>query len=204
MNSPLPTFWKWFYQGAGGRPGFRRLINGWLLFHVGIAVVLTELISAPVAVVAEKTLLPVMAIFVGLTFSWAGNAHALLQSDEIIDLAKNRKGGIAEYVFTFQLSILVLLVAIGLWVLPSLQLPYVLESVGGRREAELLGEIILYAVLSISLRTSWQAVLGANMLLLVRAELRRDQSHSSLPPKQSAGRTMPDDRQGDAEEAAHR
>lgn len=112
-----------------------------------------------------------MAIFVGLTFSWAGNAHALLQSPEILKFAENSGDGIEGYIFSFQLSILVLLVTMAFWVMPSLEIAYPLRSGFGLNAFNFLSEWLLYSLLAMALRSSWHAVLGANLLLLVRAKL---------------------------------
>lgn len=171
MVSKLPEFWLWFLRGSGGRPGFRRLVNRWLWLHLLVGVVLASAVDLSIDQVAEKALMPLLAILVGLTFSWAGNAHALLQSSEIIELAKNRAGGLAEYIFTFQLCILVILVTIGCWVLPSLKLPYFMRGVIAQQRFDWVAAVGMYALLSLAVRTSWHAVLGANMLLLSKARL---------------------------------
>lgn len=174
MASSLPGFWCWFLAGAGGRAGYRRLVNRWLVLHVVVGAALATLVDLRVEDVAEKALIPLLAILVGLTFSWAGNAHALLQSDEIIELANNRDGGIAEYIFTFQLCILVILVTIACWVIPSLQLPYLLKWLVPQSRFDRVAACVLYALVSLAVRTSWQAVLGANMLLLSRVRMLTD------------------------------
>lgn len=132
------------------------------------------LIRSDLAGIAQIALLPLMAIFVGLTFSWAGNAHALLQSPEIIKFASFRNGGVAEYIFTFQLSILVILVTVLLWIIPVLRVHYLLSGWIPLSYFNFAASILLYSLLSLSFRTSWQAVLGANMLLLVRSRMMGD------------------------------
>lgn len=171
VATKLPEFWRWFITGTGGRAGYRRIVNRWLLVHIAIGLVLAFSISASIVDVASRALLPLMAILIGITFSWAGNAHALLQSNEIIKLATKRLGGIAEYIFTFQLCILVILVTMALWVAPFLELPYLLDSVLRRESFDVLSSAVLYGLLSLAIRTSWHAVLGANMLLLARVQL---------------------------------
>lgn len=171
MTERLPTFWRWLWLGNGDLPGIRRIVNWWGCLHVAIGAALALLVSTPVDQVAEKALIPLLAIFVGLTFSWAGNAHALLQSNEIIALSIRRKGGIAEYIFTFQLCILIILSTICLWLIPSLHIKYLLSSLVSLDYFNHIASALLYAFLSLAVRTSWQAVLGVNMLLLSRATL---------------------------------
>jgi hypothetical protein len=61
--------------------------------------------------VANTVFVPLIGIFVGLSFACA-NAHALLQSNEIRLMARNRAEGMPEYAFTFQLAMLVTLTTV--------------------------------------------------------------------------------------------
>jgi hypothetical protein len=160
----------WFLKGTGERAGLRRLFDGWLIVHIAIGTALSYFVQRPIGDIAEKALIPMMAIFVGLTFSWAGNAHALLQSKEIIKLGENRPGGVFEYVYTFQLCILVMLLTIVAWVVPLLNLPFLLGNFVTLDIFNKGASAFLFSLISIALRTSWQAVLGANMLLLIRVQ----------------------------------
>lgn len=173
VTERLPTFWQWLLRGNGGLPGIRRVANGWAFLHLAIGTLLAYMVSTPVDQVAEKALIPLLAIFVGLTFSWAGNAHALLQSNEIINFSTRRMGGIAEYIFTFQLCILIILITICLWLIPSLHLRYLLGELIPISSFNCAASAALYGFLSLAIRTSWQAVLGVNMLLLSRSTLIR-------------------------------
>jgi hypothetical protein len=170
VNNKLPGFWVWFFRGTGERAGLWRLFDSWLIAHVVIGTALAYLVQRPIGDVAEKALIPMMAIFVGLTFSWAGNAHALLQSKEVVNLGKSRSGGIFEYVYTFQLCILVMLLTIIAWVVPLLNLPFLLNGFIALDIFNRLASVVLFTLISLAFRTSWQAVLGANMLLLIRVK----------------------------------
>ena len=170
MKTRLPGFWEWLLRGTGERAGVRRLFDGWAIVHLAVGAVLVLLIHRPIGEIAEKALFPMMAIFVGLTFSWAGNAHALLQSNEVIKLGKARPGGVFEYVYTFQLCILVMLFTITIWIIPVLKLPFLIGGVIGLATFNQIATGLLFALLSLALRTSWQAVLGANMLLIIRVQ----------------------------------
>jgi hypothetical protein len=115
------TFWRWFTKGSGGKAGFKRLINLWMLFHVGVGWGLSRLVPLELASAANAVLLPLVGILIGLAFAWAGNAQALMQSTEIDELAEHHEGGFVDYVYTYQLAILVILVTIVLWALAGLE-----------------------------------------------------------------------------------
>lgn len=184
----LPTFWSWFLRGVGAKAGYRRVLNRWCVLHLLVGTLGALLIEQDLAGVAKVALLPLMAIFIGLTFSWAGNAHSLLQSNEVIDFARARAGGVAEYIFAFQISILVILVAVLCWVIPVLELRFLLGDYFAVSDFNFLASVLLYSLLSLSFRTSWQAVLGANMLLLVRA--KRIDEKTGAAAGTGAGRTV--------------
>lgn len=169
VNDRLPTFWEWFFKGTGEAPGYARVANRWLIFHFAVGAFLSWIVPLSPATIAEKVLIPLLGIFIGLTFSWAGNAHSLLQSKEVKRLSENRKGGISEYVFTFQLCILVLLLTVTCWVIPGASIEYPFAR--GFVLINWALTVGLFSLLSLSLRTSWQAVLGANMLLLARVQM---------------------------------
>jgi hypothetical protein len=161
------------------------LVDGWLFFHFFVGALIGVAAGASLPEVAKDGLIPVLAIFVGLTFSWAGNAHALLQSEEIIRFAEGNAAGISEYVHVFQLCILVVLFTAFVWLIPSLEIPYLLPG-STRATFDALSSWFLFSLLSLAVRTSWQTVLGTNLLLVTRALMIRKSrggAASEAPPK---------------------
>lgn len=119
------------------------------------------LVRATPADVATRILVPVISILVALTFAWAGNAQAVLRTADFRRVARQHAGGIAEYVYSFQLCILVLLTTISAWSLVALGSPIIVAAPEGY-----ILTTLLYAALSLSIRSSWQVVVGANLVLL--------------------------------------
>ena len=74
MNTKFIGYWHWFLKGSGGKAGFRRILNKWILLHLSIGLVLTLLVKVDLQTAANAVLLPLAGIFVGLSFAWAGNA----------------------------------------------------------------------------------------------------------------------------------
>jgi len=163
-NVPIPTFWRWFFLGLNQKAGYRRIANWWGLFHFAAGAVVAFFVNIDIQDLAKSALLPLMAILVGLTFSWAGNVNAIMQTDEVQKFLES-KGGAAEYVFTFQLCILINISVICVWCIPLLQFPYILFFVP-QPLAETVMETGLFAAVSLAVRSGWHAVIGSNMLLL--------------------------------------
>ena len=111
-----------------------------------------------------------MAIAIGLSLAWVGNIQALLQEKEIEKLAKHHPDGLQTYVYTFQLSILVILVTAVAWALAAL-------GVYGARLlrhdcVQFVIEAVLYFLASLALRECWEVVKGSQLLILTRAAIR--------------------------------
>lgn len=165
-------YWTWLFKGLSGKPGIIKFWNIWLLLHVAVAMVLTQWISMPLAEVARTMMLPLAGIFIGLSFAWAGNAQALLQSDEIEKLFKQHEDGIENYIYTFQTAILIILISLVGWGLAGLKAfddnslsciaPYV--------------EWVLYLISSIALRECWHVILGSQLLILNRYKIKSSNS----------------------------
>src|SRR5690349_15998442 len=98
----LPRFWRWFFRGTEGKPGWLKYRNRWLIVHVAVGAMMALVLPGSLADAAKSVLLPLVGIFVGMSFAWVGNAQAIIQTAEIDRLAKEQGGGIENYVFTFQ------------------------------------------------------------------------------------------------------
>lgn len=115
-------YWHWFFKGSGGKPGYRRLIDKWIFIHIPIGLVMSFLVPVCLEQAANAVLLPLAGIFIGLSFAWAGNAQALMQSDEIRLLSDHHEGGFVDYVYVYQTAILAILVTLVFWGLAGLQI----------------------------------------------------------------------------------
>ena len=175
MNG-LFNYWRWFFLGSGGRRGFTRLVNRYLPVHLAIGVIMAFLVKTDIQTAANSVLLPLAAIFIGLSFAWAGNAQALMQSPEIDQLADYHEGGFAEYVYTFQTAILVILVTLVLWGLGGLG---VLARFTGPTPwaLRLIGRVALFGLSSMTVRECWHVVLGSQWMLLAQREIRKKQAN---------------------------
>ena len=138
----------------------------------------------PIHTFAGTALLPLAAILIGLTFSWSGNAQALLADAEIEKMATDMTGGIAEYVYRFQLGIFITLVTIISWGIAASKLldPLNVELISFFNNTDTICGIqcsievvdwALYSIVSLCLRTCWQVVLGSQALLLTRFAIRK-------------------------------
>lgn len=114
MKNNLLDYWRWFLKGSGGKAGYRRILNRWILSHIGIGFIISYLANIDLATSANTVLLPLAGILIGLSFAWAGNAQALMQSSEIEELSTHHEGGFVEYVYTYQTAILVILATLSI------------------------------------------------------------------------------------------
>src|SRR5690242_12776613 len=91
-NDKPRSFWRWFFL-ASRRSGWRKFADWWLLVHLVVAIMLSVLVPATLKEAASTVLLPLVGILIGLSFAWAGNAQALLQTEEIERLSEYHPGG---------------------------------------------------------------------------------------------------------------
>lgn len=172
-SSPSLSFWRWFFRGTGGRTGFRRLVNAWLLFHLAIGAALAFIIPVDLGTAANAVLLPLAGVLVGLSFAWGGNAQALLQATEIEKLAEKHEGGIADYAFTFQAAILCVLLTLVVWGIAGLQIFDKAWPTPARPHTYFGVKTVLLSLSSLTVRECWHVVLGAQALLLSRYFVKR-------------------------------
>lgn len=171
-NSPM-NYWRWFFKGSGAQPGYRRLLNRWIILHLFSGVIVALVVPIDLQTAANTVLLPLVGILIGLSFAWAGNAQALLQSAEIDKLSDHHEGGFVEYVFTYQTAILAILVTLVVWGLAGL---HVFDAVWPSSRALIAYFAIktfLFLLVSLTLRECWHVVMGAQWLLLVQREIRK-------------------------------
>ena len=106
------SFWQWWF-----RYGVLKLIDWWLIFHLFLGILLTILVPLKITDVAFVVVIPLVGVLIGLSFAWLGNAIALLDSSEIQKMSKYHERGIKEYIYSYQASLLILLICIISWTL---------------------------------------------------------------------------------------
>jgi hypothetical protein len=177
------SFWRWFFVGYGHRPGIVRFADRWLLLHGLGGVTLAWLLPIQLREAANTVLLPLAGIFIGLSFAWAGNAQALMQTAEIEAMAERRAGGFREYAFTFQTAVLTILVTLGLWGTAGLGILDRPCFWSCSSLAYFFAKFFLFFSASLTLRECWHVVLGAQWLLLSQHRIKKhaNESKTSRP-----------------------
>ncbi|MDD2901150.1 MAG: hypothetical protein PHU44_01805 [Syntrophales bacterium] len=173
VDKSIYNYWLWFIKGSGGNPGYWRIINRWIIFHIFVGFCLTYLVKIDLTSCANTVILPLAAIFVGLSFAWVGNAQALLQSERMEPIYKRKKGGFIEYLYTFQTAILVLLTSLVLWGLAGLQVFDKTWPTTANQDSYNLIKFLLFANSSIALRECWHVVLAVQWMLITQDELKK-------------------------------
>ena len=167
------TFWRWLASGSGGSAGIRRIVNSWLIVHIGVGLLLGFLVPIDLQSAASAVLLPLAGVLVGLSFAWAGNAQALLQTEEIEALSDHHPGGFVEYVYLYSLAILCILVTLAVWSLAGLRIFDAVWPTEAHHKTYLGTKLVLFTLSSVTLRECWHIVLAAQWMLLTRREIVR-------------------------------
>jgi amino acid permease len=173
VGNSVISYWQWFFKGSGAKPGYRRLVNRWILLHLCAGGIVAFLTQIDLQTAANTVLLPLVGILIGLSFAWAGNAQALLQSSEIDKLSEHHEGGFVEYVFTYQTAILAILITLVFWGLAGLHIFDTRWPTSQSSVAYFVVKTFLFLLVSMTLRECWHVVMGAQWLLLVQREIRK-------------------------------
>lgn len=174
------TFWRWLTNGSGGLPGIRRIVNRWLIVHFLIGVVLAAIVPIDLQAAASAVLLPLAGVLVGLSFAWAGNAQALLQTQEIESLSDFHPGGFIEYVYLYSLAILCILVTLAIWSLAGLRVFDAVWPTALHHKSYIAIKLLLFTLSSITPRECWHIVLAAQWMLLTRREIVRKKQSEQI------------------------
>jgi hypothetical protein len=82
-KKPRPaSFWRWLFRGLDTQAGIWRLLNWWSIGHLVVGFALTLIVPVPLQEAASVILLPLAGVFIGLSFTWVGNAQAILAGRE--------------------------------------------------------------------------------------------------------------------------
>jgi hypothetical protein len=166
------SFWRWMARGSGSTPGYRRLVNRWLIFHLVVGCALALIVPVTLATAAITVLLPLAGILKGLSFAWAGNAQALLQASEVEEMADFHPGGFTEYVFTYQAAILAILVTLVFWAIAGFEVFDKQWPTAAHAKLYFAVKALAFTLSSLTLRECWHIVLGAQWMLLSKKQIR--------------------------------
>ena len=188
MNRLNKWFWHWLFRGTNGNAGYHHLVKWpWTTLDIFFGAAMTYLVPMELQEAAKVFLLPLAGIFIGISVGWTGNAHTVLQTPELEEIADYVDGGMEGMAWEFQLAVLVLLVMIVLWGLVALG---VLDAIELTRDGLVRhgAGLLLYAGSSLSLRVCWNVVDNAQRLLVTRTRMRQElQDRGKLPLKPASG-----------------
>jgi hypothetical protein len=160
------SFWYWFFKDNG----YKKIIDKYIFIHILVGILLNYLVPLSLKECANVVFLPFIGILTGVSFAWAGNALGLMQASEISELSKYREGGLKEYVYTYQVAILIIIITLVFWGFAGLSIFDYLEK-----------NKILYAIIkttlfmfsSLTIRESWHVIMGTQWMLIVSDEIKK-------------------------------
>lgn len=165
-TTEMPTFSTWFFS-CEKYNGFRRVINCKLFRDLLVGLVLAKIIETPAHEIANTVLIPITGTLIGLTFAWAGNAQSLLESEEIKNLSESHPGGYITYLYTYQLSVLFLIIVVVIWSLAGL---HVWDYFARTKNYQVLYAIraFYFMITTTSLRICWNVVSSVSFLMEIK------------------------------------
>lgn len=157
-------YWKWLFRGINGQMGLAKFFDRWMIVHAILAFLGAKFITVPLQEVSTTLMLPFASIFIGLSFALAGNAQTLLLSKELRKLFNQHPDGLKNYLYTFQTSILILLVLLIGWGAAG----FGMFSIANAYHMQFSVKVVLYFLSSVALRECWHVVLGSQILVLYK------------------------------------
>ena len=170
------SFWHWLLKGYGGKPGYKSLLSYWLVSDIILSFLFSKLVSAQPSEMAVAILLPLMGVLIGLAIVCCSSAYAVIITDEINLLAEKLEAGPIEYVYPYNLSLLIILITAGYWAFAALGLlDFHYLEIGniwiGEKSLHPY-KIIGFFLISNSVRLSWQSLRDNASLALAVNEVR--------------------------------
>lgn len=170
IRQMIKEFWPWMLAKSDRKAGFRLLLTRWLFLDAIIAAVLSFGLRIDGFEFAEKALFPAASILVGMAVAWTARAALILNDQEFNERVVGEENPIEDYVYGFQLSMLVLFSCIVFMAIMAsggfrfyVVSPY--WSVIG-------SSFLMYMLISMTLRECWSIINFANLLSLLSAKVR--------------------------------
>ncbi|GIK54286.1 MAG: hypothetical protein BroJett014_32590 [Planctomycetota bacterium] len=162
------NFYRWLFCGTGGKCGLAYVLNWAVAVHLLIGFGLHLYVPSRLDEAAASAILPLASILIGLVFAWSGNAQALLQQPEIEAISNHNKGGLADWVFQYQLAVLVLLLALVVWGLTAMNVSVSSELGIRGSTVTAIERTALFGATSLALWECWSVISSAGKLLILR------------------------------------
>lgn len=168
----IVTFWSWFWKGtAKSKSGLRLLVNGRLVVHAIIALLLLVCVKSDPFEFAGKALFPAASILVSMAVAWTSRASTILQDNTFREMILSDKNPLEAYVYGYQLALLIIIgMVIYVSIMASGGLSFVLisPSISVR-----LSGFMLYFLLSLAITQCWQVIDFSNLLTLLHERVRK-------------------------------
>lgn len=153
----IPSFWTWLVLGIDGPAGLSRVFRPTMYGDFLFGTVAYLIVGANIDKVADQILLPASSIFFAIAVAWANNVMSLATSKQIFEISKRNPSGIAEYVYPFQLSMLVMLFILGVWgaIAVDVHLGLIDKPLN---DLEVGFLIVIFGTISAAIRIVWQTI----------------------------------------------
>ena len=161
----IEEFWPWFRNRSRRKVGYRLLLNRWLVCDAIIAAILTYGLLIDGFGFAAKALFPAASILVGMAFAWTSRASTILNSEDFRSRLITEKNPLEDYIYGFQLSILILITCV---------IYLAIMSAGGfnfyiysREASRTMSSFFMYSLICLTIRECWSIINFTSLLTLL-------------------------------------
>lgn len=169
----ITSFWKWFFfPEKDHKTGWKLLFTWWMAIDIMVAGFLTYYLSIDGFAFAAKTLFPAASILVSMAVAWTARASTILNDREFSDKIFVQNRPIEEYVYSYQLSLLILIsVVVYVAIMAAGGLKFCVWDFEFSRN---ISSFWLYFLLSLAIRECWAVINFSNLLGLLNSKIRTE------------------------------
>lgn len=156
-------FWKWVFSGIKDNngvssSGLKQFIDVWLILHILLSVLSSSLLAGNFLRFSQTVVFPLISALMGISLAWIGTSISIVTSNELRLFMKSHPGGVVTLIYTYQLAILVLVVTLALWYIPSFITVGSLPPFLTKKSVLSITRFCLMLCLSISIRECWHVI----------------------------------------------
>lgn len=167
----IKSFWSWMFSFRGEKRGLRLLVSWWILIDCLTAGILTFGLNVDGFHFAQIALFPAASILMGMAVAWTAQATVIVSSKDFQDKIITDERPLEDYIYGYQLSILILFITIGFMAI---------MSAGGfnfyvydQNFSQITSSFSLFFLVCMSTRECWSIVNFTSLVALLDSRLKR-------------------------------
>ena len=184
----FPEFKEWFFKGIDDKPGYKRMLTWKLIKYIFIGIALSLIVNQSIIKISSISIIPLLSVLLGVTFAWIGNSHMLMVDKNVLQVISKRKGGLIEYLYTYQLAVLILLIILVFNILNGLEFYQLLLNfikfkiklnMNCISFLRIIYKTIIFSSLSYSVAIVWEIITISQWFYIIKSLVDKEETKKS-------------------------